>query len=531
MTAVTRMILSVAVVSVCAVSGADEPLHRQIDQLIAKGFDGEPAPRSSDAEFFRRIHLDLAGRIPGASNVRGFLDNSSPGKRQAVIDQLLESPAYADRMANLFHVMLMERRGDDEEWYRFLKSCFAENRSWKQITEEILKPNDEDESLRGAAYFYSRRLEKVGQQTTDFAGLTRDVGRMFLGIDLQCAECHDHLFIDDYKQRDFQGLFSVYQNVSIRKEKFPAINEKTMTAKLEFVSVLTADKGTTGPRIPFGKEFDVPAPPPVDPKAKPKRPDPNEPPTFSALKLIAENLPSEENSLFCRNIVNRLWFSFMGRGLVEPLDAFHSKNQASHPELLDLLSTEFVAHHFDIKWLIRELVQTETWQRSSRMATNELVPPESYRQGNQRRLSAEQLFWSTLQATGNLERLAPSDDADGSEEFSELRADFIKAFASEPKEAAVAYTPAVKQALYLLNDSRLLGLLKPQPGNLVERLRAQPDDQIADELYLSIFSRLPDEAERAAINEHLKENAGHRDAALSRLAWAMLTSMEFAVNH
>lgn len=526
------VLLSVVAVATSSIADAAEPLHRRIDQLVAKDFDGDAAPRTSDAEFIRRIHLDLAGRIPSSSQVTAFLNDASPEKRQEVIDGLLASPDYADRMTNLFNVMLMERRGDDDDWQAFLRTCFAENRPWNQIVGSILKPDHEDEQLRGAAYFYTRRLEKVGQQTTDYAGLTRDVGRMFLGIDLQCAECHDHLFIDDYSQQEFQGLFSVYQNLSIRKEKFPAINEKTMTARVDFISVLTDEKGSTGPRVPFGREFEIPELPPVDPKAKPKRPDPNEPPTFSALKLIAENLPSAENKQFRQNIANRLWFCMMGRGLVEPLDEFHSENQASHPELLALLADEFAAHDFDIKWMIRELVLTDTWQRSTRIRPGSSPPkPKSYRLGNQRRLTAEQLFWSTLQATGNLERLTPGDDEEPAEEFSELKAGFVTAFASEPKEAAVEYTPAVKQALFLLNDSKLLDLLKPQPGNLAERIQSLPNEKVVDELYLSIFSRLPDDDERAAINEHLEENAKQRDAAVTRVAWAMLTSIEFAVNH
>lgn len=522
--------LPVVIALTCCVCSADEPLHRRIDQLVAAGFEGEPAPRSNDAEFFRRLNLDLAGHIPSADETRQFLNDTSADKRQAAIDRLLDAPDYADRMANLFHVMLMERRGDNAEWTKFLRTCFAENTPWDGIVREILKPDSENEALRGAAYFYTQRLAKVGQQTTDYPGLTRDVGRMFLGVDLQCAECHDHLFIDDYKQREFQGLFSVYQNISIRSGSIPAINEKAMTAQLEFVSVFAEGKNNTGPRVPFGKEFEIPEPPPADPKAK--KPSPNDPPVFSALSLIAGELPSADSRLFNQNIANRLWFCTMGRGLVEPLDQFHSGNQATHPELLTLLADEMAAHDFDIKWMIRELLLTETWQRSSRhVADNKIPPTESYQLGSQRRLTADQLFWSTLQATGNRERLAPTPEAEQSDEFKELQASFMAAFASEPKEPAVAYSPAVKQALFLLNDSQMLSLLKPQSGNLTERLNALPNEQVVDELFLSIFCRMPDATEQASIKEYLDKNQDTRGEALEQLAWAMLTSMEFAVNH
>jgi hypothetical protein len=572
----TFAILTFAILALtCSVTGAVEPLHQRIDQLIEAKIDGESAPLSDDAEFFRRLTLDLTGRIPSSQKTREFLKDTSPDKRRAAIERLLEQPSYAERMANLFHVTLMERRGDNPEWDAFLRDCFEQNKPWDQIAREILKPNPEDETLRGAAYFYTRRLEKVGQNTTDYSGLTRDVGRLFLGVDLQCAECHDHLFIDDYKQHDFQGLFAVYKGVSIRSGKFPAVNEASMSTKLDFVSVFEEGKVSTGPRVPFGKEFEIPDPPEVDPAEKKKKPDPNQPPAFSALSLIANDLTSGDKELFRKNIANRLWFSMMGQGLVEPLDQFHSANPPSHPELLDLLADELASHNFDIKWMVRELALTKTWQRSSRMASADKLPPRnSYRLGLQRRLTADQLFASVLQATGNLDRLlerskafnakkdsektdsenkdAETKDAAAEEpavdEYKELQALFLTAFGSEPKEPAIDYAPAVKQALFLLNDSKVLDLLKPHSGNLIDRLAKMPNTSVADELYLSIFCRLPDEEERAMINEYLAETSAANDdnenkskeqsaensprtTALSQLAWAMLTSMEFCVNH
>ena len=128
---------------------ADEPLHRQIDRLIAGRSEGRPAKRSSDAEFFRRIHLDLAGCIPTADETRQFLSDTSPDKRRAVIDRLLNAASYADRMANLFDVMLMERRGDNDEWRTFLRHCFVQNMPWDRMVHKILSPDRENESLRG----------------------------------------------------------------------------------------------------------------------------------------------------------------------------------------------------------------------------------------------------------------------------------------------------------------------------------------------------------------------------------------------
>ncbi len=528
------VILATAVANGLVVA-ADDSLHSQVDALVAAKFAGQqPVDAANDMAFQRRIWLDLAGRIPSTDEARRFLKDGSANKRTAEIDRLLAASTYAERMEDLFHVMLMERRGDDDNWRKFLRQQFEKNQPWDGLARAILMPNDEDELARGAAYFYTKRLAKYGQNPTDFPGLTRDVGRLFLGVDLQCAECHDHLFIDDYKQRDFQGLFAVFKNLSIRRGvDFPAVNEKAMTAKLEFVSVFAEGKDETGPRIPFADEFPIPPPPAVAPEKKKTKPDPNAKPAFSALSLIAEQIAAHDRELFNRNIVNRLWFLMMGRGLVEPLDQFHSGNPPSHPELLDLLAREFAAHKYDIKWFLRELAMSQTYQRDSRLLAGAKPPAaDTYLTGNERRLSAEQLLSSTLIATGNFERLSKSDGDKPNEQFAEVEKKFLTMFANEPREPEVDFSATVKGALFLLNDDKFLNLLKPEPGNLVHRLLPMTDSHaLTEELFLSVFTRPPTDDERAAVADYLKQNSARRETALSHVVWSMLASMEFYVNH
>ena len=520
-----------------ATAVGDQPLHQRVDEWIEKKLDGLKLPRSGDAEFLRRVHLDLAGCIPRAEETQRFLENTSADKRRALIDRLLAAPEFPQRMADLFHVMLMEGRGDNDAWGTFLRNSFEKNEPWDRIAQSILDPDADDPKRRGAAYFFTRRLEKVGQQRTDFAGVTRDVGRLFLGVDLQCAECHDHLLIDDYKQREFQGLFVVYRNLSIRQGEFPAVNERPVTAKLEFSSVFEDVKQRTGPRVPFGTEFKIPLP--SQPKKKgAKKTDSKGPPAFSAMGVIGEQITSSKNRLFAQNIANRVWYHMMGRGLVEPLDQFHSANQATHPELLQLLVDELVAHHFDLKWLIRELALTATWQRSSRTAAEGKQDSAPYVLARQRRLTADQLFRSVLRATGNLERLTPKQGQKPSQSYTELRDGFFAMFRTEPKTAALDYEPSVKQALFQLNDRNFLGLLATEPENLMHRLGQLPSDKVVDTLYLNVFCRLPDDAERSFVERVLDRSVSanevgdpKRTKALAQIVWAMLTSLEFCVNH
>ena len=509
-----------------------EDLSTRIDSLIAAKEAGTLlGPACDDATFVRRLYLDLAGRVPSRQESAEFLDNVAADKRTRLIDSLLDGSDYPRRMHDLFHAMLMERRGDHAEWSAYLKSSFADNKPWDQLVREILDPDANREVVRGAAFFQTRRLEKVGQQETDYPGLTRDVGRLFLGMDLQCAQCHNHLKIEHYKQIDFQGLFVVFQNSFIRSDvPFPAIGEKILTAKRDFMSVFDKIPLAVGPRVPGRQEFQITtfeknqeyAVPPDSAKRFPGTPK------FRGLELLAKDLPTAENQLFVANLANRLWFVMFGRGLVNPLDEMHPENPPSHPEVLELLCTEIVARKFDIKSMLRDLALTQAYQRDSLIPEGvEWTNQASYRYGRERRLSAEQLMHSVRIVTGP--RLTASvTDA----ELETLRAPFVKAFGNVPQEPEIDFSPSLKSALFVMNDSRVLNTLTPQPGNLVDRLSNQTDSaMLADELYLSVLIRKPTDDENSLVVQYLANNSDRRQAAIINLAWALIASTEFCLNH
>ena len=163
-------------------SAADEPLHERIDRLIEASAGGPLAQLTSDAEFHRRVSLDLAGTIPTARQTRDFLADADSAKRSKRIDQLLAGPDSPKQLARQFHVLLMERQGDHPEWLAYLEASFAANKPWDQMVREMLNPNPEDEATRGAAFFTTKRLEHYGQNAIDYPGMTRDVGRLFMGV-------------------------------------------------------------------------------------------------------------------------------------------------------------------------------------------------------------------------------------------------------------------------------------------------------------------------------------------------------------
>ncbi|HEY4261861.1 MAG TPA: DUF1549 domain-containing protein [Schlesneria sp.] len=524
-----------------AVTTADESVYSRVDQLIESAAGTTVAATSDDAEFLRRIFLDLAGRIPSASEAQAFFSDSSVDKRTALIDRLLASPEYPRRMRDAWHVQLMERAGDHPEWSRYLEQSFSTNKPWNQLVREVLNPDPDQEATRGAAFFLTKRLENYGQQPVDLPALTRDVGRLFLGVDLQCAQCHDHLFIQDYKQVDFQGLHTFLSHTSIRTDlKYPAIAEKVIDKKTEFMSVFIKEPHVTGPRLPFGTEFEVPAFAKgeefaVAPDRKINFPGK---PKFSPLGILAEQLPIAANRPFVRNIVNRLWFQMFGRGLVHPLDLQHSGNPASHPAVLDLLAEEFVAHQFDIKWLLRELALSRAYQRSSVLPAGlEREPlPEKYVVAIEKPLSTEQLLWSVLQATGELPRYQPTStkeaDSKPNPQLEELRKKFVAAFANPPRDPEVEFAPSVKAALFLSHDAKVLELLKPQNENLAEQLVAESDNtKRCEALFVAVLSRTPSAEEVQAIDQFLAARTDQRGKAIGQLIWALVSSTEFCVNH
>jgi hypothetical protein len=505
---------------------AAEPLHARIDRLVeAKAqADGVPlAPPADDAEFLRRAWLDFAGTIPPADVTRAFLADPSPDKRAKLIDQLLGGPGYAPRMADLFHVMLMERLGDHPEWTKYLTDSFAANKPWDRMVREMLRADPKDGANRGAAFFLAKRLENYGQNPVDYSGLTRDVGRLFLGKNLGCAECHDHLFIEDYKQQDFQGLHAFFRNAFLANPAKLHVAERPTTEKAGFASVFTKVITATGPALPGMAMVEIPAFPKGEEFAEKPDRKTNNPgvPRFSTLAAVSEQLPRVTNTDFTRNAANRLWSALMGRGLVHPLDLHHSRNPASHPELLELLADEFAAHRFDVKWLFRELALSKTYQRSSLVSAGAESPdPRYFAVALERRLTAEQLLASTLAATGSDPKAADA-----------LRPKFLKAFANQPREPEDEIAPSLKAALFVLHDDAVLGLLRPKPGNLVERLARLPDAQVAEELYLAVLSRKPTAEEAATVESVLKKHADRKAEAGGRLAWALLASLEFGVNH
>jgi hypothetical protein len=534
---------------------AKPPLHQQIDSLIAVGnpqFEQQAAPIADDATFLRRVTLDLTGTIPTADEVRTFVADSAADKRSQLIDQLLASPEHARRLQYLFDTMLMERRPSkyvkSAEWENYLRQAFLENRPWDELVHEILTVDGTDKATRPAARFLLDRELKSEV-------VTRDLGRIFLGRDLECAQCHDHPNVNDYLQRHYHGLNAFLSRSYLFKDpktKLASIGEKA-EGQVSFTSVFTNEEGKTAPRILDLPEIPDPADMKDAYKVKPAK-NVRSVPVYSRRLQLAEALTGSENQAFQKNIVNRVWAIMLGQGLVEPLDMWHSDNPPTHPQIVKLLTEELQSHDYNLRYLFRELALTKTYQRQSHVSPEAKLPEKNlYGMGLLKPLTPEQLAWSMMQATGvttaTLEGLQAKQRKVDEKKKTKLADDplwqeealhtalkgnvtaFVRTFGIVGAQTS-RFDASADQALFLLNGTTIQAWLSPSGNRLTARLKKlkQPAE-ITEELYLAVFSRFPTESEIKQVSEFLKSNPKYSDQDLQQLVWAALSSDEFRFNH
>lgn len=528
----------------------DIPLPNIIDEQIVKGYAArnlKPAELCNDYEFLRRISLDLAGSIPTVAQLKAFVADAAPDKRAKVIDQLLASPEHARHMQHLFDVMLLERQYanyvTEQEWRDYLFASFLANKPWDQLAREIVGTDGVDPATRPALRFVFVRTEDSYRRLNPSA-LTRDIGRLLLGVNLQCAQCHDHPSIDDYKQADYFGIFAFVSRSHVASLKqgdktIMALGEASDGA-VKFTSVFDTTKtehvttphlpgapGIAEPELEKGKEW-VTAPVDGVPGV----------PAYSRRAQLAALLPTKENRPFARNMVNRLWDQMLGRGLVHPVEVHHSGNPASHPELLDLLTDRFIANGFDMRAMLRGIANSRTYQLSSLppAGTSGPIPPEAFAIAAPRALRPEVYAAAMMQGAGftDMMRARLADKLDEASLYKTVSAEmpnFVKAFAGPAGQAETGFQASLEQALFLKHSGSLAGWLEAKSDGLVTRLSqvAEPA-AVAEELYLTALTRPPTAEETAEVVE-LWVKPEDRLAVIQDLLWALLSSSEFRFNH
>ena len=506
--------------------GASVRLATRIDEAIEAGWAAEhitPAPRSSDAEFLRRVSLDIAGRIPTVNETRRFLDNPAADKRRRLIDNLLESPGYLTNFAAMWRRALIPEAASNlrtrylipgfEGWLRLQ---LADNVPYDQFARKLLTASQTNSSQRRFNP-YAGRLSPIAfyyAKQNKPENLAAATARVFLGVRIECAQCHDHPF-DSWKREQFWRFAAFFNRPPIQRRG-------TRSATLKIVRKLFERH-----EIKIPKTDKIVAAAFLD-DSKPRWNLKNE-----STDVLANWVTARDNPYFSRAAVNRIWAHFFGRGLVDPVDDFGTSNPPSHPRLLDELSRSFIDSGFDLKFLIRAIVLSRTYQLSSRKTRPGPERPRLFSRMAVRGLSAEQVYDSLSRAIGRFE---PYRGTRSYYTRNSPRQQFLSLFRNSSDKPTERQT-SILQALAMMNGrltasatdvsgSRTLAAVTLFPG-------FQTSAQRIEALYLATLNRRPRADELAGLVRYVDGGgpAKKSNKALSDLFWALLNSSEFLLNH
>lgn len=482
-----------------------QQLARLIDQEVhsqLKAKDLHAADPASDAEFLRRVFLDLHGAIPALDQVEAFLNDTDPNKRARLIDALLADEQYGRNFGEIWFRALVpanQPRDDNsppELFHAWLIKSFNANKPWDRMTYALLTATAttrKEVPDNPAVIWYMVDSTK----TLEVTDATDRVSQLFLGIRMNCAQCHNHPFVD-LKRRDYWGMAAFFTKIT-RRPGFGLFetSDDRMKVKLpESAQVVPA-------RFLGGDE----------PKL-----DPNEP----ARPVLAKWVTAPDNPYFARATVNRIWAHLFGRGIVHPFDDMHEKNVPSHPELLQILTEEFVASGYDVKHLIRAICQSAAYQRSSVPHDSTLGEPQWLAHRPVRLLTPWQLYDSLARLT--LMPSSAANDEKSRRKYTETRGKFIRFFNTNDETDPFAYERGIPQALQMLNATRFEGLLGEVVGS------AKTPSDVIDRLYFRVLARRPAPAESARMLAHVK-TATRPEDGYADVLWVLLQSSEFTTNH
>lgn len=489
-----------------------EELARWIDGRFQESWRQLKFPstgQTSDSEFVRRVFLDVIGRIPSVAESRAFLDDARPDKRQRLVEELLQRGAFAAHLANTWRDLILagaaaaDARAQAPALETWLKLRFSANIPYDQLVSELLTAALDRNAPRAPSplAFYLAAEFKPEQ-------LAANASRLFLGVQVQCAQCHDHPFAE-WKQPQFWSFAAFFDNIEA-------------TGMDGAASVLADDPAEI--RIP-GKDVLVPAL--FLDGTKPERAR-----GAGKRQMLARWVTAPENPYFAKAVVNRVWASFFGRGFVEPIDDLDPAHPPVYPEVFDALATQFRLHQYDLKYLVRAVTATHAYQASSRGAPSEQAETHTahFARIPLRRMTSDQVYASFVQATGLREAAPnPANPGNGS-----ARDDFQAKFADSAGSAAEIET-TILQALSLMNGPHVAAATDLEQSEFLAVVADAPyldDEGRIETLFLAAFSRLPDPGEMALFSGGgVSADPSARRAALADVFWTLLNSAEFLLNH
>jgi hypothetical protein len=518
----------------------DMPLRQIINSEVRAAWQKEnltSAGPADDAAFLRRIYLDLCGTIPSADEAAAFLKETAADKRAQLIDKLFDDPRYALHQAIVWDQILFGRHPPDAElvnrrdaFQKWLRDRFTRNEPYDRWVRELLMA--EGPTYEGPTMFYAQYRE----QTSDAA---EAVSRIFMGTQIQCAHCHDHPF-DQWKQTDYYGMAGFFVRLTFvpanhAGKRHYIIGERSSGEVLFAGPAADQQPGKKGaPVAPRFLGGDLLEEPPLandfkEPDLKGAKAIAK--PVFSRKQKFAEWATAADNPYFVKAIVNRIWAQYLGRGLHEPVDDLRVNRPASLPQLFQALQDQFVAHQFDLKWLIRELVNSEPYQLASIGAGTDSRPPW-YERARVRPLSAEELMACYRVAAGFDAAIRSAGGKPETTTMPEERA-YLDHY-GQPTNGRGDFQAGLSEHLFANNSGALRqALIQQRKGNVADSIihsKASWDERV-DRLFLAVLIRLPNERERKKFVDYLTASEKTSGAAVEEAIGVLLNTAEFRFNH
>ncbi|HLN29054.1 MAG TPA: DUF1549 and DUF1553 domain-containing protein [Gemmataceae bacterium] len=480
----------------------------------------QPSELCSDQEFVRRVHLDVCGVLPTPEETNAFLASHDSNKRSRLIDKLLERPEYADFWTMKWSDVLRSDRKTIQEkgihvFQDWLHSRMERNAPFDQIVRELLTANGSTFANPPANYYRIAR---------DPQNLAETTAQLFFGIRMQCAKCHNHPF-ERWTQDDYYSMAAFFARVRQMKDPVEPGSGPQAVGAAEYIY---SDRGGEVVQPRTGR---------VMPPKYMGGPVANVPPGKDRRQVLADWLTSADNPFFAKSVVNRVWFHVVGRGIVDPVDDFRDSNPSANDELLSALAKDFVAHKFDVKYLIRVILNSRVYQLSAQ--TNDLNKDDNkyFSHAVTRLLTAEQLLDAICAATQMPEKYPGLPLGTHATQLpdGEINNIFLKTFGQPARELACECEREgesnLAQALQLINGPTINDKVRG-PNNRLGKLLAEKKEppEILKGLYLASLSRPPADGEIKAALEHVSKGKDKRKA-WEDVQWALLNSKEFLFRH
>jgi hypothetical protein len=480
-----------------------------------------PSPVADDSTFLRRVYIDVTGTLPTESQVREFLADTDPAKREKLIDRLLDSPDYADYFANKWNLVLRNknRSADDNAatygFYQWIWSSLYENKPYDQMVREILTASGD--SATNPAVVWFREVDENNEQVEDTA-------QLFLGLRIQCARCHHHPF-EKWSQDDYYGFSAFFSRVAKKNVFDPGVSRQARDRRVFHNEGLAS---ATNPRSgkamkPTGLGSD---PLEIAPERDPRH-------------FLADWMADKNNPFFAKALVNRYWKHFFDRGIVEPEDDMRETNPPSNPELLNKLSQAFIESGFNLKWLVKTITSSSTYQLSSLPNDYNLKDKQNFSRYYPKRLTAEVLYDGFHRVTNtnqNFGNLPPGTKAVQLPDAT-IGPYFLKVFGQPQADTACecerSQEANLAQSLHLLNSSEVQDKIASGSGraNAMANDKNRSHEDKIKELYRWVYSREPNGDELKIALAHIAKHEANPKVAYEDILWALINTKEFLFNH